>query len=88
MDNAKWSPDGKSIVFTSAVYPDCPAIMTADDQGAGAECNAIGMQGMADSQVKAQIFTQLLYRHWNHYTGEKRSHLFLVSVRRRCECAT
>ena len=25
-DNAKWSPDGKSIVFTSAVYPDCPAI--------------------------------------------------------------
>ena len=29
-DNAKWSPDWKSIVFTSAVYPDCPAITTAD----------------------------------------------------------
>src|SRR5690348_8196370 len=25
-DNAKWSPDGKSVVFTSAVYPDCPPI--------------------------------------------------------------
>ena len=25
-DNAKWSPDGRSIVFTSAVYPDCPPI--------------------------------------------------------------
>ena len=35
---------------------------------------------MAASKVKAQIFTHLLYRHWNHYTGDKRSHLFLVSV--------
>ena len=30
--------------------------------------------------MKAQIFTHLLYRHWNHFTGDKRSHLFLVSV--------
>ena len=30
--------------------------------------------------MKAQIFTHLLYRHWDHYTGDKRSHLFLVSV--------
>ena len=29
-DNAKWSPDGKAIVFTSDVYPDCPAITDAD----------------------------------------------------------
>ena len=29
-DNAKWSPDWRSIVFTSAVYPDCPAITMAD----------------------------------------------------------
>ena len=28
-DNAKWSPDGKFIVFTSDVYPDCPAIHRA-----------------------------------------------------------
>ncbi len=30
--------------------------------------------------MKAQIFTHLLYRHWNHFTGDKRSHLFLVST--------
>ena len=29
-DNALWSPDGKSIVFTSTVYPDCPAIVAGD----------------------------------------------------------
>ncbi|HKN22481.1 MAG TPA: S9 family peptidase [Terracidiphilus sp.] len=79
IDNAKWSPDGKSIVFTAAVYPDCPAIVP-DDNGAGAECNYDRDAKAADSKVKAQIFTQLLYRHWNHFTGEKRSHLFLVSV--------
>ena len=78
-DNAKWSPDAKSIVFTSAVYPDCPAITTADAK-TGDHCNADRDKAKADSKVKAQIFTHLLYRHWNHFTGDKRSHLFLVSV--------
>lgn len=75
----KWSPDGRSIAFTSAVYPDCSAIATADF-ATGNQCNAGKDKALADSKVKAQIWTQLLYRHWNHYTGEKRSHLFLVSV--------
>jgi dipeptidyl aminopeptidase/acylaminoacyl peptidase len=78
-DNAKWSPDGKFIVFTSAVYPDCQAI-TVSDFATGNKCNADRDKAAADSKVKAQIFTHLLYRHWNHYTGDKRSHLFLVSV--------
>ncbi len=79
IDNAKWSPDGHSIVFTASVYPDCPAI-APNDNGAGAECNYDRAAKAADSKVKAQIFTHLLYRHWDHYTGDKRSHLFLVSV--------
>jgi dipeptidyl aminopeptidase/acylaminoacyl peptidase len=78
-DNAKWSPDSKSIVFTSSVYPDCPAITEADAT-AGNKCNADRDAVLAGSKVKAQIFTHLLYRHWNHFTGAKRSHLFLVSV--------
>lgn len=78
-DNAKWAPDSKSIVFTSAVYPDCPAISPADN-GAGDKCNADRDKSAAESKVKAQVFTHLLYRHWNHYTGEKRPHLFLVAV--------
>ena len=35
---------------------------------------------LASSKVKAQVFTHLLYRHWDHFTGDKRSHLFLASV--------
>jgi dipeptidyl aminopeptidase/acylaminoacyl peptidase len=79
LENARWSPDGHSIVFTAPVYPDCPAIVP-DDNGVGAECNYDKDAKAAESKVKAQVFTHLLYRHWNHYTGDKRSHLFLVSV--------
>ena len=63
-------------MFTSAVYPDCPAI-TAADGGVGDKCNADRDAALAASKVKAQIFTHLLYRHWDHFTGDKRTHLFL-----------
>ncbi len=77
--NALRAPDSKSIAFTSEVSPDCPAIGPADG-GAGDRCNAERDAAKAASKVKAQIFTHLLYRHWNHYTGDKRSHIFLASV--------
>jgi dipeptidyl aminopeptidase/acylaminoacyl peptidase len=77
-DNAQWSPDGKFIIFTSDVYPDCPAISVGiSDLG---ECDEKRDKAAEESKVKAQLWTGLLYRHWNHYTGEKRSHLFLVDV--------
>jgi dipeptidyl aminopeptidase/acylaminoacyl peptidase len=78
-DNAKWSPDSKAIIFTSSVYPDCPAITEADAT-AGNKCNADRDAALAASKVKAQIFTHLLYRHWNHFTDDKRSHLFQVLI--------
>jgi dipeptidyl aminopeptidase/acylaminoacyl peptidase len=78
-DNAQWSPDGESIAFTSDVYPDCPAITPADS-ATGDKCNADRDAAKAASKVKAQIFTHLLYRHWNHFTGDKRSHIFLASI--------
>ena len=31
----------------------------------------------AKSKVKAKIFTQLMFRHWNHYFDGKYSHLFI-----------
>ncbi|MHB1021302.1 MAG: dipeptidyl-peptidase 5 [Acidobacteriaceae bacterium] len=69
-DGAIWSPDGKNILFVSKVYPDC-----ADDT-----CNHKRDAEAAESPVKARIFTHLLYRHWNAFTGDKRSHLFLIPV--------
>ncbi len=69
-DGAVWFPDGKRILFVSEVYPDC---------GTDA-CNKAKDDERADSKVKAMTFTRLFYRHWNHYTSFKRSHLFVVSM--------
>jgi dipeptidyl aminopeptidase/acylaminoacyl peptidase len=69
-----WSPDGKNILFTSDVYPECDGA-PATEQG----CNAKKLKEAEQSKVKAQIFTHLLYRHWNAYKEGKRTHIFVVS---------
>src|SRR6204780_656827 len=69
-----WSPDGKNILFTSDVYPECDA---QDDPIA---CNAQMLDEANKSKVKAQIFTHLLYRHWNSYKEGKRSHIFVIEA--------
>jgi dipeptidyl aminopeptidase/acylaminoacyl peptidase len=68
-----WSPDGKNILFTSDVYPECDGA-PADEQ----TCNAKKLEEHEKSKVKALIFDHLLYRHWNAYKEGKRSHIFVV----------
>jgi len=72
-----WSPDGKNILFTSDVYPECDGAPTAE-----LDCNAKRLKEAGQSKVKALIFDQLLYRHWNAYKEGKRTHLFAVSAER------
>jgi dipeptidyl aminopeptidase/acylaminoacyl peptidase len=82
-DNATWSPDGKHILFTSEVYPECSAGSAPGVAASGADEDACDRQkdeALAQSKVKAKIFTHLLYRHWNAFTDDHRSHLFLVTV--------
>src|SRR4029077_486515 len=66
-DMVRWSPDGKAIVFTSSVYPDCK-----DDA-----CNKKRDEEKEKNKVKARVYEQLLYRHWDHWFEGKRSHLFV-----------
>jgi dipeptidyl aminopeptidase/acylaminoacyl peptidase len=77
-DNVTWSPDGQHLLFTSAVYPECSA--AGHSGSAEDDCDKKRDEAEAQSKVKARIFTAPLYRHWNHFTGDKRSHLFLASV--------
>jgi dipeptidyl aminopeptidase/acylaminoacyl peptidase len=60
-DGAIWSPDSKSLAFTSDVYSDCSGTTVGDD------CNKQAIEDDAKSPVKALIFDHLLYRHWDHY---------------------
>jgi dipeptidyl aminopeptidase/acylaminoacyl peptidase len=70
-----WSPDGKNILVTSDVYPECDGAPAQEDT-----CNAKRVHDAEKSKVKALIFEHLLYRHWNAYKEGKRSHLFVVAV--------
>jgi len=65
-----WSPDGKNILFTSDVYPEC-----ADEA-----CDARKLKEVEESKVKAIIFDRLLYRHWNAYKRGMRTHILVIPV--------
>jgi dipeptidyl aminopeptidase/acylaminoacyl peptidase len=63
-----WSPTGQHMAFASSVFPDC-----ADD-----DCNKAKMEEKEKSDVKAKVFDELLYRHWNAWRDGMRSHVFVI----------
>lgn len=67
----KFSSDGTKMLFVSSVYPDCVS----------EECNKTRDEQKENSKVKASIFTVLMYRHWDEWRGDKRSHLFLLDLK-------
>jgi len=65
-----WSRDGKYIAFSSRVYPDNPDQKTAEERDKSAE----------QSLVKARIYDDLMFRHWDEWWDHKRSHLFVLNI--------
>jgi dipeptidyl aminopeptidase/acylaminoacyl peptidase len=66
-----YSRDGKNLVFTSEVFPEC---------GADDACNKQHLDIEKNSKVKARTLTSLLYRHWNTWQTARRSNLLVVPV--------
>ncbi|MGD2295874.1 MAG: S9 family peptidase, partial [Candidatus Aminicenantes bacterium] len=66
--NAIWSPTGSHLAFTSSVYPDCP------DE----DCNTKRKEKQEQSLVKARMYEELLFRHWNSWRDGTRSHVFVI----------
>ncbi len=66
-----WSGDGKSIIVQTSVYPEC----NADD-----ECNRRIDEDKEESEVKAILYDDLLFRHYKWWNDGKRNHLFLVDT--------
>ncbi|KAA0259272.1 MAG: S9 family peptidase, partial [Chlorobiota bacterium] len=71
VNSFKFSNDGKYVLFTSSVYPSC---------GLENECNSTRDFKAEESKVKASIFTELYYRDFNRWRGDKRSLLFLLDL--------
>ena len=81
-DGAIWSPDSQHLLFVSSVYPTCSDKPGSSQTSWPEEeaCNKAHLEADAKSPVKAQLWDHLLFRHWNAYTGERRSHVLMVSA--------
>ena len=62
------SPDGQTFVFAASVFVDCDTL----------ECTVKRLQ---EKKVgSAQIYDQLLFRHWDSWSDGRRAHLFAQKV--------
>jgi dipeptidyl aminopeptidase/acylaminoacyl peptidase len=73
-DGEMWSPDGKSILFVSDVDPACSDTVFVKEYN----CILGKRDEVTKSKATGQIFTHLLYRHWNAYKEGKRSHILVI----------
>ena len=71
-----WSPDGSQIAFVSEVFPEFSARPAAESDS----LNRQQRDRRAKGPVKAEVFTRLLYRHWDHWVEGKRMHIFVQSL--------
>lgn len=68
------SPDGKLVMFTTEIFPDC---------GTNNECNKKLLESSKNGPLQAYIADSLLFRHWTEYRGEKETHLFVYNLETR-----
>ena len=61
---------GNKFLFVSDVYPDCTM----------PECNKAKDDSAKANPAEVRVITELMFRHWDHWRGVKRSHLFLYDI--------
>lgn len=69
-DGVLWAGDGETLIFTSEVYPDCP----------DAACNAARLEKERESKIKARLYENLLYRHWDHWRTGRVTHILAAPL--------
>ncbi|MEO8585899.1 MAG: S9 family peptidase [Acidobacteriota bacterium] len=71
IDAPAFSKDGRFVMFTADVYPDC---------GADAGCNKKAADAREANKIKAHLADSLLYRHWTEWKEGKRAHVLLLDL--------
>ena len=70
---AVWSPDGSMIAYVSEVFPEYSDKPFSESD----VLNKKKLKDLSEGKIKAQVFTRLLYRHWDHWVEGKRQHIFI-----------
>jgi len=79
-DGETISPDGNLIIFTSDVYPGCTPSNATPGTDFDVACNKANVDKDAELKMHARVFTNLLYRHWTQYQGNRRQHLLIQTL--------
>ena len=66
-----FSPDGKRVALVAEVHPSC---------GADAACNKKADEAREKGKMNAHLADRLLFRHWNAWRDDKRSHVLLLDT--------
>jgi dipeptidyl aminopeptidase/acylaminoacyl peptidase len=64
------SPDGKTLVYSQSVYPDCPDIA----------CTVARKKAKADAKTTGVVYDRLFVRHWDNWEDGTRNHLFAIAL--------
>ena len=67
----RFTPDGKRLVLTAEVWPDC---------GADAACNRKKDEAMEKGKMKAHVADRLFFRHWDAWEDGKRTHVLVLDL--------
>jgi dipeptidyl aminopeptidase/acylaminoacyl peptidase len=73
VSGAELSIDESLLLFSSSVFAECET----------QECNETKDKEKENNKVKAEIFTELMYRHWNNWRGPKFNHLFIYDLEKK-----
>ena len=67
----RFTPDGKRLVLTAEVWPEC---------GADAACNRKKDEAMEKGKMKAYVADRLFVRRWDAWEDGKRTHVLVVDL--------
>jgi len=67
----RFTPDGKRLVLTADVWPEC---------GADAACNRRKGEAAEKGKMKAHLADRLLFRHWDAWGDGRRTHVLVLDL--------